>query len=372
MSSLIDPVQLTRDLVAIPSESTQSNRSVSDLVANVMESVGFTVEECVYRDGNDVEKVSLVGRKGDGAGGLGFFSHSDTVPGGEGWDPFDPVVDDERIVGRGSCDMKGPIAASIAAAAAVDPGQLSAPIIIAVTADEEIGHYGAAHIIAHSETLAAGWPERAIICEPTEMAPAYAHKGSVLVTVTAHGVAAHTSTDRGESATFKIAPFMAEMAELAETFRRDDRFKNDEFEPSTNGFNITVTDGGTANNVTAVRTVCCVIFRSMPDAASEEAESMILSQAKQHGLDAEVQRIPYFYTRADNELALAASRASNLTPATVPFGTEAAAYQSHMQAVVMGPGNIAQAHTRGEWITLEQLQFAVRVYRDLIGEFCQA
>ena len=117
------------------------------------------------------------------------------------------------------------------------------------------------------------------------MQPVYAHKGGAGITVTAHGVAAHTSTDKGVSANFKIAPFLAEMAEMAQTFRTEKRFQNPLFDPPTNGFNLVINDGGTASNVTAARTVATLKLRGMPDACFEEAVQMVVGRAEAHGLD---------------------------------------------------------------------------------------
>ena len=77
------------------------------------ETVDGELRELLDSD-NIPAKVSLVARKGPGQGGIGFFSHSDTVPGDVGWAPFDPVIADGRLFGRGSCDMKGPLAATMA------------------------------------------------------------------------------------------------------------------------------------------------------------------------------------------------------------------------------------------------------------------
>ena len=103
----IDVVELTSELIAMPSETPTSNRAISDFLRGVLEEGGFAVEELAYIDQFDVEKVSLVAKKGAGTGGLGLFSHSDTVPGDAGWEPFTPVLEDGRLVGRGSADMKG-------------------------------------------------------------------------------------------------------------------------------------------------------------------------------------------------------------------------------------------------------------------------
>ena len=96
----IDVVELASELIAMPSETPTSNRTISDFLRGVLEEDGFAVEECSYIDAFDVEKVSLVARKGAGSGGLGLFSHSDTVPGDAGWQPFTPALADGRLVGR--------------------------------------------------------------------------------------------------------------------------------------------------------------------------------------------------------------------------------------------------------------------------------
>jgi acetylornithine deacetylase len=366
-------VELTSQLVAIQSETPQTNSAVSDFLEGVLVQAGFAVERLSYIDANGEEKVNLVGKKGNGSGGLGLFSHSDTVPGDKGWEPFTPVVKDGKLYRRGSCDMKGPLAATIVAAARFDAAQLVKPLFIAVTSDEENGHIGAHFIVTESKTLTGGWPEFCVVCEPSELLPVYAHKGGARITVTAHGVAAHTSTDKGESANFLIAPFLAEMAELAKLFKADKRFQNDEFSPPTNGFNMVLNDGGAPANVTAGKTVATLGLRAMPDAAFEEAIQMVVDRAKAHNLEVEVAGtgFSHFYVAPDSPVVQAACRATGAARAvTVPYGTEAVTYQDHMQSVVLGPGSIAQAHTVGEWIDIGQLEESVEVYSQLIEELC--
>ena len=367
----IDVVELASELIAMPSETPTSNRAISDFLRGVLEEGGFAVEELAYIDPPDVEKVSLVAKKGAGAGGLGLFSHSDTVPGDAGWEPFSPALADGRLVGRGSADMKGPLAASIAAGCRFSASDLKRPLVIAVTADEEKGHVGAHDIVKRSQTLTSGWPQYCIVCEPSTLQPVYAHKGGAGITVTARGVAAHTSTDRGESANFKIAPFVAEMAQLAQFFRAEERFQNSLFDPPTNGFNLVISDGDTATNVTAAATVVRLSIRAMPDACFEEAVEMVVSRAEAHGLEVAQRAIGPFFAEADGPLAQAACRATGAQEAiTVPYGTEAECYQAYMEALVLGPGSIEQAHTVGEWVEVAQLQEAVEVYTRLIGELC--
>ena len=102
-----------------------------------------------------------------------------------------------------------------------------------------------------------------------------------------------------------------------------------------------------------------------------EAVEMVVSQAEAHGLEVAQRSVGPFFADADGPLAQAACRATGAPRAiTVPYGTEAECYQTYMDALVLGPGNIEQAHTVGEWIAVEQLERAVDVYSRLIGELC--
>jgi acetylornithine deacetylase len=316
----------------------------------------------------------LGAKLGEGAGGLGFFSHTDTVPGDQGWDPFTPEEKAGKLFGRGSCDMKGPLAATVIAASQIDGRKLRKPIYIVATADEEVGYGGAYHVARESQLFKANWPSYGVVAEPTQMIPVYAHKGGIHIYVTAHGRAAHTSTEKGISANFLIAPFMAEMAELLPLFRSDKRFQNAAFDPPTNGFNLVINDGGCKTNVTAAKTVITLSIRTMPNDHHEEALALITEKAQKYNLEVSSRGGGPFYTAPDSAFIQSTLRATGLTKAeTVPFGTEALVYQEHVaQQVVLGPGNIAQAHTVGEWIDVAQLEQAVHVYRQLIEEICLA
>jgi len=358
--------------VAIRSETTESNAAVTDYVHQWLEQHGFVVERLSYPDANGVEKHNLVAKKGTGSGGLGFFSHSDTVPGDpREWEPWEPTIKEGKLYGRGSCDMKGPLAASMIAAAAVDVETLQQPLYIAVAADEEQGHIGAHFMQQNSATFRENWPTWAVVPEPTELQPVYAHKGGASVTVTATGRAAHTSTDKGISANFLIAPFLADMAELAKLFKQEKRFHNDEFDPPTNGFNMTVDDGQCRTNVTAAKTVARLSIRIMPNDHHEEQIEMIKAAAKKYDLEVASRALQPFYVDKEAEIVQAACRATGIPQAiTVPYGTEAESYQAYTQCVILGPGNIEQAHTIGEWVTVQQLEDAVEIYQRMIADLC--
>jgi len=320
-----DVLNLTKELIAIPSVSQRDNVTISEFLRQQLQDAGFEV----------------------------------------------PEVKDGRLLGRGSCDMKGPLAATMMAGAAVDASQLKSPLFIAVTADEEVGYGGAFQIARESKLLQAGWPQHVVVAEPTELEPVYAHKGGCRIYVTAQGRAAHTSTGQGVSANFLIAPFLADMAGLVEVFQNDERFMNHEFDPPTNGFNMVIDDGDCASNVTAAKTVCTLGLRRMPDDHIDEAVAMIRERAERYGLEMTSQEMGPFYTEQSAQIVQASLVATGLSKAkSVPFGTEATVYKDHAEAVVLGPGCIDQAHTVGEWIDIAQLENAVDVYGHLIHKLC--
>jgi acetylornithine deacetylase len=134
---------------------------------------------------------------------------------------------------------------------------------------------------------------------------------------------------------------------------------------------MTVDDGGCRINVTAAKTICKLGFRLMPNDGREEIKAIILERARAYGFETSVRVVEPFYTPPQAEIIQAACQAiGNIAPETVPFGTDAFHIQHLLSLVVLGPGNIAQAHTVGEWIDLAQLTESVGVYRQMIKQLC--
>ena len=367
-----DSLDLAKKLIRIDSTSHRSNAEIIDYLQAILEASQFKVERLTYTDPKGEAKSSLVAKKGHGTGGFGIFCHSDTVsPGQEEWGAFDPTVENGRLVGRGSCDMKGALAAAVVAGGRVDPAELSEPYYLVITADEENGMWGAMHVVAESKMLKESWPENGIVAEPTSLIPIRAHKGAARIFVTAHGKAAHTSTDKGISSNFLIAPFLAEMTALSELFKTADRFMNPEFNPPTNGFNMVIDDGGCNPNVTPAKTVCAMSLRTMPDDCRDEAIELILKAAEKNGLESRYVIVEPFCVSERAEILQASLDVTGCkSGGTAPYGTEALFYQEYVDLVILGPGDIKQAHTTGEWIEVEQIRKAESHYAQLIKRFC--
>ncbi len=369
----LNVIELTNELIKMKSVSVDSNGPISDYLQGLLEEIGCTVERLEYTDDNGELKVNIIGRLGEGTGGLAFCSHSDTVPGQEvDWPAFDPVIKDGKLYGRGSCDMKGPLAATIVAASRIDPERLKRPVYIIVTADEEIGLLGAKFVTEQSKMLKEDRPTYGVIAEPTEMIPVYAHKGGAGGTVTSYGLAAHSSTDKGVSANFKLARFMAEMADLRDMSMSDTTYQDDEFDPPTNGFNMVMSDFDTAGNVTAPKAICQVGFRTMPKAANEELLDMIAKAAEKYDLEFKGRIADPLYVSVDSPLVKAAVQAlDGRQPETVSYGTDGIYLKNIIpQMVVLGPGSISVAHTIQEHIPVAELEQSVDVYQSIIQDLC--
>jgi len=126
----------------------------------------------------------VIGKKGEGAGGMAYFGHTDVVP-ADPWftrehGPFDPTVKGDRLYGRGSCDMKGSIGCMLAAVERYSPKDLRKPVYITCTADEEIGYAGAQNVVERSRFYreCVKHDTYSIIGEPTRLEVIYAHKAT--------------------------------------------------------------------------------------------------------------------------------------------------------------------------------------------------
>lgn len=374
----MDTLALACDLMRYESVSSRSNVPVTDYAHELLEAMRFDVERCDYTDNRGVAKANLVAKIGQGKGGLAYFAHTDVVPADDWYDgeygPFCPVTKDERLVGRGSCDMKGSLASFLTAMRSIASSDLKKPVYIICTADEETGHAGARHVVASSRyyrEIVEG-KTRAIIGEPTEMEVVYAHKGIYGFRATALGRAAHSSTADGVNANVTMIPFLNEMKAIHDMCQEAPKWQHQEFDPPTIGWNIGINDGNTAINVTAPRSVCTVSFRPMPGQKPCELLERAERKAKECGLEFNVlTRVDPLYVATESHYIKEVMEcAGKRRPRTVSYGTDGGVFRDVCEKVVIGPGSIAQAHTSEEWVSLEQLERATDVYTKLIHRFC--
>ncbi len=366
-----DVIELTRKMVEYPSESQTSNVEVTECIVKWLTELKFKIERIPYTDKNGIDKISIVAKMGTGQGGLSLMSHNDVVPALP--IQYKPRIENGRLYGRGSCDMKGPLAATICAAAQFKASDLKKPLFIVVTADEEIQAVGAKILTKKSKLFTDASKGYGIICEPTRLNVVYAHKGSLSLVITSKGRAAHTSTLKGTNANVRMIPFLQDMKGIYDQVISTKKYRNDEFEPPQSEWSIGINDHNIATNISPRISVCTINYRPMPGVDPEPLIDKTIASAKKNGLKCEVRRVgdPVYTQPSSTLVQTALSITGKRKAQTVPYGTDGMAFVKKMKnLVVIGPGDISQAHTVDEWIDIEQLKQSVDLYSRFITHVC--
>ncbi|MGB7346579.1 MAG: M20 family metallopeptidase [Pirellulaceae bacterium] len=378
MATLDDSIHTLSRLIEFDSVSSRSNAAVSDDVANRLESLGFAVERSHYIDADGQSKVNLVAKRepnqsGATKGGLAYFCHTDVVP-AEGWtgpggDPFQAVLQEDRLYGRGSCDMKGSLVAMLAAASQVSASDQQAPLWIVCTADEEVGFDGARHVVAHSAAYRelVDHEPMGIIGEPTGLSVVHAHKGITGIQFTSRGRAAHSSTSDGVNANESIVPILQLLLELGEVTKSDASYQDDRFDPPTLSWNFGVSDFSRAVNITPAVSKAWLSLRTMPEIDGAELVATLVTKAESLGL--EIKRFEGgrpVWIEPDSACIQDLCQIAGGEPKTVCFGTDGGEFTELNKLAVWGPGHIAQAHTTDEWLSLQQLVAGTDMYAKAI------
>ncbi len=363
-------LEILGDLIAFPTVSTDSNLEMIAYLASHLEAAGAKVDVFLDETGQKANLFGTLGPEVDG--GILLSGHCDVVPvTDQPWstDPFKLTVHDGRLYGRGTCDMKGFIAATIAMAPVFARKVRDRPLHFAFTYDEETGCIGAGHL---AETLIERGirPNVAIIGEPTEMRIVEGHKGCYEYTTHFHGLEGHGSDpDRGVNAVEYAVRYVTQLLELKNVLRSKAP-ANSRFEPPWTTINVGAFNGGQVHNVIAPKAQ--IDWEMRPVQASDAA---FVKQSLQHYCDdvllPEMRRV---FPQAEIETQTmgevdglepaddnaARQIVAELTGANgadlVPFGTEAGIFQKiGMDVVVCGPGSIAQAHKADEFLSSDQL-----------------
>lgn len=373
--------EMFRALVSTPSVSCadeqldQSNIEVINLLANWFEDFGFQVE--VKPLESNPQKANLLAKRGTGEGGLVFAGHSDTVPCREShWDvdPFALTERDGRLYGLGTCDMKGFFPLALAACAAFSDSALNKPLYIAATSDEETGMAGAREL----ERLEFSKAEAVVIGEPTDLIPAYTHKGIAILNIAIDGVAGHSSNpDEGVNALDVMHVIIADLMVFREQLKAN--YSNDAFAVCHPTLNLGCLHAGDVPNRICAHAELQFDIRILPKMQTPMLIDDIRARACSIGeklnatvhVETSVPTIPPFETSTDGRLVNHLSQATMQPARGVAFGTEAPFYQAlGMEAVVFGPGSVHQAHQPDEYLELSRLKPAQTILEDLIHTYC--
>lgn len=371
---LVEAEAILADLIGFPTISHLANDGLIAYLAQRLEGLGAHV---LVQTGLEEGKANLfatIGPMRDG--GIVLSGHTDVVPAEEpDWtsNPFIMRREGDRLYGRGSCDMKGFIAACLAVAPHLAAAPLQRPIHFAFTYDEEVGCLGGRQLVAELERFGVR-PALAIVGEPTEMGLIEGHKGCFEYTTVFEGLEGHASDpDKGLNAIEYAVRYIERMMEIARRLRFAPGPTN-RFDPPFTTVQVGRIAGGTARNVIAGQCIVEWEMRPVRKADADALKTELEQYCAEHLLPAmravSPQAAIHRHTIGEVEGLeplpnnKACALVSELTGQTrcdvVPFGTEAGLFQSlGLSVVVCGPGSIAQAHKANEYVSRGQLQMCL-------------
>lgn len=356
------------------------NRAAVEGLAERLEHVGFNCD--IQPLSNRSDKVNLLAQIGpvESAAdtGLVFSGHVDTVPfDADGWtsDPFELVERDDRLYGLGSTDMKGFLALAAGIAAEYADQRLDAPLSLLISADEECGMDGARALLD-----AGAAPGRyCVIGEPTSLVPIRRHKGILMETIETVGASGHSSNPAlGANAIEAMHRAIAAIREFRDELAT--RRTAVGFPVPHATLNLGSIRGGDAANRIPARCRLDIDTRFLPGDSIEALRDELRQRVRQALADSDCEvrfsalfaGTPAFETAADSPIVSACEQLSGQPAAAVDFGTEGAFYNAlGMDSIILGPGDIADAHQPDEYLALERIAPMQTILRGLVERFCR-
>ena len=366
-------VKILVDLIAFKTISGEDNNSLINYCDEILKKLGATSFKTFD---NEKKRVNLFAtlklKKSNGKKPIILSGHTDVVPVSKSWstDPFKATIKENKLFGRGSCDMKGFIACTLAYAPIYSKTNLDRDIHFSFTFDEETACQGAPILI--EELKKKGIKDGiCIIGEPTNMKIIDAHKGCYEYTTYFEGLAGHSSAPhKGVSAVEYAARYVNKLIELRQ--KLIDRAPKDSiFDPPYSTLQIGGVFGGIAHNVIADK--CHVNWETRP--VVKEDGVFLNSELDKYANEVLLPEMRKIYPNSSIKKKIigeiigfdrdtksdACELVSNLTGdnsrEVVSFGTEAGLFQEiGISTVVCGPGSIEQAHKIDEYIVLDELK----------------
>ena len=358
---MTDLAELTARLVEFDSVNPAlvpgggGERAIAQFVADWCADSGLEVELV------GEERASVIARR-RGSGGsrsLLLNGHLDTVGVAGMAAPFEPRIEDGRLYGRGSYDMKGAVAALLLAAA--EAPELRGDLIVTAVADEELASVGTEAIL---ERVTA---DAALVAEPTDLRVAVAHRGFVGFEIETTGVAAHGSRpDLGVDAIAKMGPILVALAQLEEQLRHGPRHAL----AGTGSVHTSLIEGGQELSSFPARCVLVGERRTIPGETAEAVEQELRALAGDATFRQIAARDPY-EAHVDHPFVELAVRASGeQEPVGAPFWTDAALIAAAgIPTILLGPAG-AGAHAEEEWVDLDSLERLREIVGRLAVEWC--
>jgi len=380
-------IAILGDLVAFDTTSHRSNLGLIAWIERYLGDLGVASARVPDAAGVKSNLLATIGPMVDG--GVALSGHTDVVPVvGQPWasDPFLLTRRDDRLYGRGTCDMKGFLALALAAVPDLLAASLRRPAHLAFSYDEEIGCLGAPSLIAAISALPAR-PALVLIGEPTSLNVVSAHKGIFYYEVTVRGREAHSSQPHlGVSAIRSAVRLMACLEAIAERLEGE-ADPASPFDPKWATLTIGTVNGGTATNILALD--CRFVFDLRSAAGSDPGEILrpffdlaaredlaIKARAPDGGVTVRMLAdVPAFEATVGGPGEVLARRLAgdNGPVRTVSFGTEDGQFRNAgFETILCGPGSIDQAHQPDEYVEISQIERGAAMMSRLAAELSRA
>jgi acetylornithine deacetylase len=381
MSTIPPLLDMIRDLIGTPSVSSvdpsldQGNRAIIELLANWLDDTGFQVE--IMPLPGSTSKANLIATLGSGAGGLVLSGHTDTVPYDEGkwtYDPFSLTEADQRLYGLGTSDMKSFLALALEASRELRAADLKEPLILLATADEETSMAGASALVDRARPRA----HHAVIGEPTGLRPVRMHKGILMEAIHLQGRSGHSSDPSlGNSALEAMHTVIGALLSWRNELQK--RFRDPLFAVPVPTLNLGHIHGGDNPNRICPECELHIDLRPLPGMDLQELRGelhqRILKSLQNTGIElrfkALFEGVPAMETPADAPIVKLAEELTGHASEAVAFATEAPYLsQLGMDTVIMGPGDIDQAHQPDEYLALDRLAPTIDILKQLVDTVC--
>lgn len=363
-------IEMLSRLVAFDTTSRNSNLDMIGFVREWLDSFDVPYRLSFDAAGQKANLHAIIGPVQPG--GLAFSGHLDTVSvDGQTWtgSPFELRRDNGRLIGRGSCDMKGFVASALAAVPDITTRRLSRPVHLLLTYDEEVGYIGVRQLVDDLKKTGL-LPTFCVVGEASEMRPVLAQKGRLIVRVRVRGHPAHSSgAHRGLNAVHAAAEAISWLAgesrRLAETGPRETGF-----DPPYTTLQVSNFRCDAMPNSIPAEAEFDVEWRNIPATdpqrelghfqkyVTDVIESRIHRSHPACGFDYEVLLdLAALSLSPEHDLARAAFEATGTqVGGKVSYCSEGSLYQpAGISCIVCGPGDVSQAHQPDEWISENQL-----------------
>lgn len=368
-SARLSDLDLLATLVAFDTTSHRDQSAICDFIASYLDDVA-RIERHTYEDGAKVNLICSIGPSREAApprAGLVLSGHVDCVPALEpDWqtDPFELADFGDRVVARGSCDMKGFVALAMNTLRDLADDPPTVPVVLLLTSDEELGSRGA-QVFAREWPDAAQLPRAVLVGEPTSLRVVRMHKGHLKLRVSITGRPGHSGfPQRGANAIEPLADVIGALRSMREAMLSERTEASPKFDEVPFAvLNQALVRGGDAENIIPAQVTLDVGVRLLPGQTTEEFlprfQATLEAVPLPEGISLDwvvTNDSPPMLTDAAAPLAGALSRFRDQPDFDgVSYSTDGGTLNRlGLECVVWGPGDISVAHRANEFMPKDE------------------